>query len=94
MQEEEEYSSFSNQIPSNVNDVDDALNLNNESKVKSISNEKWMKELNSQKIISSLDSLDSKINTKIDELRATKVYMIEFIDSLKKIYCISHCPGF
>ena len=49
-EEEEEYSSFSNQIPSNVNDVDNALNLNNESKVKSISNEKWMKELNSQKI--------------------------------------------
>ena len=49
-EEEEEYSSFSNQIPSNVNDADNALNLNNESKVKSISNEKWMKELNSQKI--------------------------------------------
>ena len=40
----------------------------------------------SQNIISSLESLDAKINTKIDELRATKVYMIEFIDSLKKIY--------
>ena len=46
-EEEEEYSSYSNQIQSNVENI---LNLNNESKEKSISNEKWMKELNSQKI--------------------------------------------
>ena len=44
---EEEYSSFSNQIQSNVENI---LNLNNESKEKSISNEKWMKEIKSQKI--------------------------------------------
>ena len=36
-EEEEEYSSFSNQIQSNVENI---LNLNNESKEKSISNEK------------------------------------------------------
>ena len=46
-EEEEEYSSFSNQIQSNVENI---LNLNNESKEKSISNEKWMKEIKSQKI--------------------------------------------
>ena len=48
--EEEEYSSFSNQIQSNVNEIENILNLNNESKAKSISNEKWKKELNQQKI--------------------------------------------
>ena len=49
-EEEEEYSSFSNQIQSNVNDIENILNLNNESKLKSISNEKWQKELNVQKM--------------------------------------------
>ena len=49
-EEEEEYSSFSNQIQSNVNDIENILNLNNESKLKSISNEKWQKELNLQKM--------------------------------------------
>ena len=49
-EEEEEYSSFSNQIQSNVNDIENILNLNNESKLKSISNEKWQKELDVQKM--------------------------------------------
>ena len=49
-EEEEEYSSFSNQIQSNVNDIENILNLNDESKLKSISNEKWQKELNVQKM--------------------------------------------
>jgi len=49
-EEEEEYSSFSNQIQSNVNDIENILNANNESKEKSISNEKWKKELNLQKM--------------------------------------------
>ena len=49
-EEEEEYSSFSNQIQSNVNDIENILNLNNESKLKSISDEKWQKELNIQKL--------------------------------------------
>ena len=49
-EEEEEYSSFSNQIQTNVNDIENILNLNNESKLKSISNEKWQKELNVQKM--------------------------------------------
>ena len=49
-EEEEEYSSFSNHIQSNVNDIENILNLNNESKLKSISNEKWQKELNVQKM--------------------------------------------
>jgi hypothetical protein len=44
-EEEEEYSSFSNQVQSNVNDIENILNANNESKLKSISNEKWQKEL-------------------------------------------------
>ena len=49
-EEEEEYSSFSNQVQSNVNDIENILNTNNESKLKSISNEKWQKELNLQKM--------------------------------------------
>ena len=49
-EEEEEYSSFSNQVQSNVNDIENILNANNESKLKSISNEKWQKELNLQKM--------------------------------------------
>ena len=49
-EEEEEYSSFSNQIQPNPNEIENILNQNNESKIKSISNEKWKKELNLQKI--------------------------------------------
>ena len=48
--EEEEYSSFSNPIQSNVNEIENILNLSNETKSKSISNEKWKKELNQQKM--------------------------------------------
>ena len=39
-EEEKENSSFSNQIQSNVNDIENILSTNNESKLKSISNEK------------------------------------------------------
>ena len=46
--EEEEYSSYSNPIQSNLNDLDN--NMENDSKPKSISNSKWIKELNAQKI--------------------------------------------
>ena len=49
-EEEEEYSSFSNQIQTNPNEIENILNQNNESKTKAISNEKWKKELNQQKI--------------------------------------------
>ena len=49
-EEEEEYSSYSNQIQSNVNEIENILSVNNNVKAKSISNEKWKKELNSQKI--------------------------------------------
>lgn len=49
-EEEEEYSSFSNQIQTNPNEIENILNQNNESKTKAISNEKWKKELNLQKI--------------------------------------------
>ena len=49
-EEEEEYSSYSNQIQSNVNEIENILSINNNVKAKSISNEKWKKELNSQKI--------------------------------------------
>ena len=49
-EEEEEYSSYSNQNQSNPNDLENALNSNNESKKNSISNEKWKKEINLQKI--------------------------------------------
>jgi len=49
-EEEEEYSSYSNQVQSNVNEIENILNINNDTKVKSISSEKWKKELNSQKI--------------------------------------------
>ena len=38
--EEEEYSSFSNPIQSNVNEIENILNLSNETKSKSMSNEK------------------------------------------------------
>ena len=49
-EEDEEYSSYSNQVQSNVNEIENILNANNDTKVKSISSEKWKKELNSQKI--------------------------------------------
>jgi len=45
-EEEEEYSSFSYQLPGSLSE----FNLNNEINRKSVTNEKWFKELNSRKI--------------------------------------------
>lgn len=49
-EEEEEYSSFSYQFQSNINEIESKLNLDSEIKKKSITNEKWTKELYSHKI--------------------------------------------
>ena len=49
-EEEEEYSSFSYQIPGSLSEFENRLNLNSEIKRKSITNEKWMKELYSRKL--------------------------------------------
>ena len=49
-EEEEEYSSFSNQLPGSISELESRLNLNGEIKRKSITNEKWFKELYSRKL--------------------------------------------
>ena len=47
---EEEYSSFSAEVPMSINDLENKINLNNDIKKKKITNEQWNKELNSKKI--------------------------------------------
>ena len=47
---EEEYSSFSAEVPITINDLESKINLNNDIKKKKITNEQWIKELNSKKI--------------------------------------------
>ena len=49
-EEEEEYSSFSYQLPGSISELENRLNLNDEIKRKSITNEKWFKELYSRKL--------------------------------------------
>lgn len=49
-EEEDDYSSFSAQLPGSMNELENKLNLNNEIKKKKITNEQWNKELNTKKV--------------------------------------------